>query len=79
MTAESIERSQVLYRKIGAGKPCAGHKMDIESPLCMLMGRVSIEDSLGAVDEIGSEYNNLLHIKHLNRADRNNLQAFKDI
>lgn len=42
------------YRKFGAGKPCAGHKMEMIPLDSTNMLRVSSEDSLGEVDEIGS-------------------------
>lgn len=42
------------YRKLGAGKPCAGHKMEIIPLDLTIIGRVSSDESLGEVDEIGS-------------------------
>lgn len=42
------------YRKLGAGKPCAGHKMEIIPLDLTNIGRVSSEESFGDVDEIGS-------------------------
>lgn len=48
------QREQI-YRKAGAGKPWAGHNIEKVLSLGMFMGRVSIEDNLGDVEEIGSE------------------------
>lgn len=43
------------YRKLGAGNPCAGHRMEMIPSDFTNIGRVSSEESLGDVDEIGSE------------------------
>lgn len=48
-----------MYRNAGAGKPWAGHRIDIVSPLNTIIGRVSIDDNLGDVAEIGSEEEHL--------------------
>lgn len=43
-----------LYRKAGAGNPCAGQRIDKVSFFNTIIGRVSIEDNLGEVADIGS-------------------------
>lgn len=64
-----------LYRKAGAGKPCAGHRIDIVSLLCTLIGRVSIDDNLGDVAEIGSEGEKQQVSRYIEK--RNNCKTFE--
>lgn len=55
-----ITRKTKFYRKAGAGKPCAGQSIENDWFPDAIIGRVSIEESLGDVDEIGSERNRKL-------------------
>lgn len=53
-------RKSKLYRNAGAGKPCAGQSIENDWFPEAIIGRVSIDESLGDVDEMGSEKNRKL-------------------